>query len=144
MIDAPRTIWLIDTSALARMRAHLKIAETVYKLIDDGSAATCITIDLEVGRSAQTTERLKQSIAERAKNFRKLPLSEPIEKRAIKIQLLMAERGLHRAAGLADILTAAIAEYHYAAILHYDADFEHIASVTGQRQQWIAPRGSIS
>jgi len=27
-------------------------------------------------------------------------------------------------------------------VLHYDADFDHIAAVTGQRADWIAPRGS--
>ena len=40
--------------------------------------------------------------------------------------------------------TAAVAEHHGAAILHYDADFEHIAAVTGQPQTWIAPRGSLA
>jgi hypothetical protein len=28
-------------------------------------------------------------------------------------------------------------------VLHYDADFEHIAASTGQPQAWIFPRGSI-
>jgi hypothetical protein len=55
----------------------------------------------------------------------------------------MAERGLHRAAGAMDLLTAAIAEQHRATMLHYDADFEHIASVTGQQHRWVVPRGSI-
>jgi hypothetical protein len=29
-------------------------------------------------------------------------------------------------------------------VLHYDADFEHIAAVTGQPQAWIAPRGDLA
>ncbi|HET6213470.1 MAG TPA: hypothetical protein VFE14_11430 [Micromonosporaceae bacterium] len=36
-----------------------------------------------------------------------------------------------------DLLTAAVAEYHGAVILHYDADFEHIADATGQPHAWI-------
>jgi predicted nucleic acid-binding protein len=56
----------------------------------------------------------------------------------------MAARGHHRAAGVFDLLTAAVAEHHGAAILHYDADFEHIAGVTGQPHTWIAPRGSLA
>lgn len=41
------------------------------------------------------------------------------------------------------LLTAAAAE-RYDAVLHYDADFEHIAAVTGQTTDWIIPRGSVS
>jgi len=29
-------------------------------------------------------------------------------------------------------------------LLHYDADFELIAAVTGQPMHWVVPRGSIS
>jgi hypothetical protein len=28
-------------------------------------------------------------------------------------------------------------------VLHYDADFDLIASVTGQRCQWVVPAGSV-
>jgi predicted nucleic acid-binding protein len=42
-----------------------------------------------------------------------------------------------------DLLTAAAAEHHAASVLHYDADFDHIAAVTGQQVDWIAPRGSV-
>lgn len=31
-----------------------------------------------------------------------------------------------------------------AVVLHYEADFEHIATVTAQPLSWIAPRGSLS
>ena len=48
------------------------------------------------------------------------------------------------AAGAFGLLTAAVAEHYGAAILHYDADFEHIAAVTGQPQAWVAPRGSLA
>jgi len=39
---------------------------------------------------------------------------------------------------------AACAEKADLAVLHYDADFERIAELTGQRTQWIVPRGSVS
>ncbi len=29
-------------------------------------------------------------------------------------------------------------------VLHYDADYDRIAQLTGQSTQWIVPRGSIS
>ena len=55
----------------------------------------------------------------------------------------MAARGHHRAAGVFDLLTAAVAEHRGAVVMHYDADFEHIAATTGRPQQWIVPRGSL-
>jgi predicted nucleic acid-binding protein len=42
-----------------------------------------------------------------------------------------------------DLLTAAVAEHHGAAVLHYDMDFEHIAATTGQPHAWIVPRGTL-
>ncbi len=40
-------------------------------------------------------------------------------------------------------LIAATAEAASLTILHYDADFDLIASVTGQSCKWIVPAGSI-
>lgn len=44
---------------------------------------------------------------------------------------------------LPDLLIAAVAELNNLAVLHYDADYDRIASVTQQPSEWIAPRGSI-
>jgi hypothetical protein len=55
----------------------------------------------------------------------------------------LARRGQHRAAGLPDLLLAAIAERHSVTLLHYDADFDVVAAITGQPTQWVAPRGSV-
>jgi predicted nucleic acid-binding protein len=40
-------------------------------------------------------------------------------------------------------LIAAAAEAHDLTVLHYDADFGRIAAVTGQRVEWVVPRGSV-
>ena len=69
--------------------------------------------------------------------------TESIGQRAREVQVLMAARGHHRAAGVIDLLTAAVAEYHGAVVMHYDADFEHIAASTGQPQAWVMPQGTI-
>ena len=42
-----------------------------------------------------------------------------------------------------DLLIAAAAESRGLTVLHYDADFDLIASVTGQRCDWIVPAGSV-
>lgn len=81
--------------------------------------------------------------ARRREAYVVLPVSEVIAQRARDVQVRMAARGHHRAAGVIDLLTAAVAEHHGAVILHYDADFEHIAAATGQPHGWIVPRGSV-
>jgi predicted nucleic acid-binding protein len=82
-------------------------------------------------------------LIEQLLNDVRLPISEAIAERTREVHIRMAARGHHRAAGVIDLLTAAVAEDHGAVVLHYDADFEHIAASTGQPQAWIVPRGSI-
>lgn len=61
---------------------------------------------------------------------------------------MLARRSEHRAAGIVDLLTAAIAEKYAAVVLHYDSDFDSdsdfdaIAAVTGQQVRWVVPRGT--
>jgi predicted nucleic acid-binding protein len=103
-----------------------------------------VTVDLEAGYSGRDLADVR-TIAERRKSlYVVLPISEAIAERAREVQLRMAGRGHHRAAGVIGLLTAAVAEHHGAVILHYDADFEHIATTTGQPHAWIAPRGTLS
>lgn len=59
------------------------------------------------------------------------------------MQAALARRGHHRAAGVVDLITAATAEHYAATVLHYDSDFEHIASVSRQHTEWVVPRGSV-
>lgn len=139
----PGTLFLIDTSAAQRMHVD-KVRDTIIALTDQGLAATCVTVDLEAAFSARKPADVARIFADRAEYLIQLDITETIAQRARQVMTLLAQRDLHRAAGPIDVLTAAIAEHHRAIVLHYDTDFEHIASITGQRQQWIAPRGSIS
>jgi predicted nucleic acid-binding protein len=50
---------------------------------------------------------------------------------------------LHRQVGHQDLLTASVAARNGLAIVHYDADYDIIASVTGQPVRWAAPQGSL-
>ena len=60
-------------------------------------------------------------------------LTPRIEDRAVELQTLLAERGLHRAPSVPDLLIAATAELAELTVLHVDKDFELIADVTGLR-----------
>lgn len=138
----PGRLYLIDTSAHARID-HAPVAGIIAGLIADRAAATCVTVDLEAGYSGRNESDVR-SIANRRRSLHVLlPINETIAERAREVQLRMAARGQHRAAGVVDLLTAAAAEYHGAVVLHYDADFEHIAATTGQPHLWVSARGSV-
>lgn len=62
--------------------------------------------------------------------------------RAKTVQRLLAERGL-KGRKVPDLIIAAAGELAGLTVLHYDQDFELIASVTGQPHTWIVPRGTI-
>ncbi|BAW10317.1 conserved hypothetical protein [Nocardia seriolae] len=112
-------------------------------MISDRTAATCVTVDLEAGYSGRNLADVQNIAQRRRALYANLPINESIAERAREVQMLMARHGRHRAAGIVDLMTAAIAEFHGAAIVHYDADFEHIAAVTRQPHVWVVPKGSI-
>lgn len=136
-------LYLVDTSAHARTD-HPTVRRVIAGLIADRAAATAVTVDLEAGYSGRNFADVRAIGMRRRKLYVTLPISEVVAERARDVQVRMASRGHHRAAGVVDLLTAAIAEHHGAVILHYDADFEHIAATTGQPHVWIAPRGTLS
>lgn len=135
-------LYLVDTSVLSRLR-NPDVAGLVAGLIRERVAATCDTIEMEVVYSGRSAEHIRLITEQRAKQYLHLPMSATVMNRARKVQVRMGLRGHHRAAGVIDLMTAATAQEYGAVMLHYDADFEHIAATTGQAQLWVAPRGSL-
>lgn len=71
-------------------------------------------------------------------------IAHPARAEVLDVQSRLWNGGLLRAAGAMDTLIAAYALKNNAAVLHYDGDFEHIASVVPSfAHKWILPRGSI-
>lgn len=62
--------------------------------------------------------------------------------RALEIQRHALNAGFHRALSLPDLLIAATAQLNRRTVLHYDGDFDMIASLTGQPTEWVVPPGS--
>lgn len=59
------------------------------------------------------------------------------------MQRLLAARHQH-GRKVPDLLIAAAAEARDLSVLHYEADFDRIAPVTGQACEWVAPAGSAN
>ena len=138
----PSGLFLVDTSAIARVGAPAVLSE-LTRLGRLGLLATCATVDLEVLYSARSKAEYRSIATRRSEGLTDLPLLPEIGGRARLVQSAMAERGQHRAAGVIDLITAATAEHYGATILHYDSDFDHIASMTRQSVRWVVARGSV-
>lgn len=65
-------------------------------------------------------------------------LTPAIEDRAVEVQRLLSERGLHRAPSIPDLLIAATAELTGRVVLHLDKDFDLIAELTGQAVEQLS------
>jgi predicted nucleic acid-binding protein len=136
------TLFLADTSAYTVARRSSTAEMRLRSLAADGTLATFVTVDLKLGYSARDPVEHRGIFRIRSRLVQLASVDE-IALRAREVQALMAARSQHRAAGVMDLLTAAAAEHYGASVLHYDADFNHIAAVTGQPVDWVAPRGSV-
>ena len=126
------TGWLIDKSALVRLAASPDALEWATRIERGLVRITSIT-RLEVGYSARTATDLREAglrapLASMPVEY----LTPAMEDRAMVVQASLAERGLHRAASIPDLLVAAAAEVAHLTVLHVDKDFDLIADVTGQ------------
>lgn len=133
-------LYLADKSALARI-AHVTVADRLGPLLVNGRIATCPIIDLEVLYSARSHTDYEGILSERAA-MPSFPLNERVTSRAIDVQHHLARRGQHRLPH-SDLLIAATAEINDLTVIHYGADYDRIANITGQRTEWVAPRGSL-
>ncbi|MGS2613952.1 PIN domain-containing protein [Micromonospora sp. LZ34] len=135
--------YLVDTSALVRLFRDPAVLARWEPAITAGLVAVCPLIELEFLYSAR-------SVADRARLEEQLRIAfgwvampDRIYERATETQVELTGRGWHRSAAPVDLLIAATAEYHGLSVLHYDRDFDQIATVTGQPMRWLAPAGSV-
>ena len=138
---ALRARYLADKSALARL-AHPTVSERLAPLIESGLVATCSVVVLEVLYSARSPVDYRETRQRLSLALELAPIDQGILDRAVELQALLAQRSEHRGVALPDLIIAATAEKHDLVVLHYDADFERVADVSGQTMEWVVARGS--
>jgi len=131
---------VLDTSVLTRLFEPSVRAAVESVLHSERVVRTTIT-DLEIGFSARSGAEHDALLGFTAE-IDELVVGESEQHRARSVQRTLAERGL-RGRKIPDLLIAAAAEISGALLLHYDQDFDHIASVTGQSCRWVVARGSV-
>ncbi len=132
--------FLLDTSVVKRLD-RLQVREVVEPLAASGELARPSICDLEVGYSARNADEWDQLLGA-LQAFVPIDTTAAHVRRALRVQRLLAQRS-QRGRKIPDLLVAAAAEELHVAVLHYDADFDLIATVTGQRCQWVVPAGTV-
>lgn len=96
---------------------------------------------LELGYSARSTQEWDE-ISASLESLRTVEIVDADVQSALRVQRELAARGL-RGRKLVDLFIGATALRLKLTVLHYHRNFDHIAAVTGQRCEWIAPAGSL-
>src|SRR5258705_12817355 len=115
----------------------------IAPLIEAGVVATTASLDAEALYSARGPAQYDQLWADRRTAYEYLPTDDEHWQTALGAQRALARLGQHRAVGVADLLTAALAAVHRLTVVHYDVDFETAPEVLTFDHQWVLPRGSV-
>ena len=135
MVDTSVWIW---ASRVPELNAELRVESARNRL------ATCHPVLFELLYSARNAEEY-EGIRTEFTRHPMLPVGAAVWERALDVNEQMARQGglHHRQVRQPDLLIAAAAELAGIPVLHYDADYDRIATVTGQPTQWVRPRGSL-
>ncbi len=132
--------YLVDKSAWEQQRYDERARRRATELQSTGQFSVCVVSLAEILYSARSAAEFAR-VRDLLSPLPHLGVTSAAESQVIDLMAALAARGQHRMP-IPDLLLAAIAQAHGAVVLHYDADFERIAEVTGQRQEWIVPRGT--
>jgi predicted nucleic acid-binding protein len=131
---------LLDSSVLTRLRQGA-VREAIEARAERGELGRAEISDLEIGYSARNAaewDRLEEAL----RAFELVETTAEHVRRAKQVQRMLAAKH-QRGRKVPDLLIAATAESHSLVVLHYDADFDRIAAVTGQSCEWVVPAGSV-
>jgi hypothetical protein len=128
------TTWLIDKSAYARLQLGQAANRDEWSArISRGLVRLSTITRLEIGYSARSGDVGRRQFALPPLSLMPIEYLTPaIEDRAFQVQMLLADRGQHRAPSIPDLLIAATAEKAALTVLAVDKDFDLIAAITGQ------------
>ena len=134
------TSWLIDKSAYVRMQSgQASEIDAWNSRIERGLVRLSTITRLELGFSARSGEAGRVAFGLPPLSMMPVEhLTPAMEDRAFEVQMLLADRGQHRAPSIPDLLIAATAEKAGLTVLAVDKDFDLIAEITGQPVETLA------
>ncbi|MDP9116541.1 MAG: PIN domain nuclease [Actinomycetota bacterium] len=129
--------WLIDKSAYARLD-RTPDGDLWASRIARGLVQISSVTRLEIGFSFRNFSQASREVS--SPPLLTIPiayLTPAIEDRAVEVQMLLTQRGHHRAPSIPDLVIAATAEKLGMSVLHADKDFDLIVDLTGQPAEWL-------
>lgn len=135
-------IYLADTSTYVLRGQFPQVRSRFDRLLTEGRLAMCQMTALEILNNAPDPAG-SDSLWRALNAHRWIDVSTATMDRAMEVHRELAATSQHRSFTLPDLIIAATAELNGATVLHYDADYDRIAAITGQPTEWVAARGSL-
>lgn len=136
------TVYLADTSVYVLRVRHPQVRQRCETLLTQGRLAACQMTALEYLNNAPDPKSY-EILWGALHGHRWMDVTTQAMSRALAVHRMLAVTSQHRHFRLPDLIIAATAELHGATVLHYDADYDRIAAVTGQSTEWVAVKGSL-
>ena len=133
---------LADTSAWTNRLKSTTVDVDFAERIVRREIATCVFVVMELlwtARDLGEFDRIRVELQAAPE----IPITNAAWDRATNVWRELVARGRQRQVAIPDLIVAAAAEEAGVGLCHYDADFDVIASVTGQPVRAIAPLGSL-
>src|SRR5215471_12870274 len=124
-------VYLADTSVYVLRAKHAVVRDRIAQLLTEGRLAACQMTALEFLNNAPdpgSYEILWGALMAQ----RWIDVTSAVMDRALEVHRNLARMSQHRHFRLPDLIIAAAGELAGATVLHYDADYDRIAGVTGQ------------
>jgi predicted nucleic acid-binding protein len=135
-------VYLADTSVHVLQARHPVVRERFESLLAAGRLAACQMTALEYLNNAPDPAGY-EILWTALHGHRWIDVTAQAMSRALDVHRTLAATSQHRRFRLPDLIIAATAEQSGATVLHYDADYDRIAAVTGQHVEWVAAKGSL-
>lgn len=135
-------IYLADTTVYVLQNRHEGVRRRFETLLAEGRLAGCQMTAIEYLNNAPDPQSY-EIIWRALHGQRWMDVTTQAMDRALAVHRLLATKSQHRHFRLPDLIIAATAELHGAAVLHYDADYDRISAVTGQATEWVVAKGSL-
>jgi predicted nucleic acid-binding protein len=136
---------LVDNSVLQRVARSDAVKAALTTALDRGDELCCMVLTtIEAGFSARSAADHEQILLRQQSAFTPLVIGPAAQGIAVELQQALFAAGKGRAAGVVDLLIAATAIEQDVVVLHYDSDFDAIASVDQRLQaRWAVLRGCV-
>lgn len=129
----------LDTSVLILRERDEEVGDWFRQHLLADELAICDLVRLEYlfgARNGAHYEELLDGLGA----LRPIPIGPPDWTRAIEVQRALGRQtgGGQRTVKIPDLIIAASAERAGLELVHYDGDYDRIASITGQPARWVA------